>query len=407
MARIEFPEELQKRIQDSGPVDLIVGVTGPADVGALRAKAAACLNGVAGRTVIAYAGAETGDSANEAGVPLQFAAYPMPSTSGIFAFWTDIAEAQRSVVALASAWQARACLVIHSDLLALEAETVRLFVEQVLAGNSDLAMPVYPDGKYDGLINKSILAPLCRALYGRRVSFPLPFDFCAGANMLAKIAERELVHMANEPQLLWPSDVVARNGGQICEAVVNVRHAAQAGGLDLSAVLTELAGSLFLETEACAADWQRVRGSQPVRRFGTPSPQKEDAEPIDSRPMVESFVLGSRNLEEVWRLVLPPATMLELRHLARLDAEHFRMPDALWARIIYDFALAHRMRRVSRTHVLGALTPLYLGWLASYTQEVGGASVQVAESRIEQLARAYEDQKPYFVSRWRWPERVS
>ena len=54
------------------------------------------------------------------------------------------------------------------------------------------------------------------------------------------------------------------------------------------------------------------------------------------------------------------------------------MPDELWARIVYDFALAYRMRRLSRTHVLGALTPLYLGWVASYTQEVGGVTAQEA-----------------------------
>jgi hypothetical protein len=83
------------------------------------------------------------------------------------------------------------------------------------------------------------------------------------------------------------------------------------------------------------------------------------------------------------------------------------MPDALWARIVYDFALAHRMRRMSRSHVLGALTPLYLGWVASYTQEVGAATGEEAEKRLEQLARAYEEQKPYFVSRWRWPKRAS
>jgi hypothetical protein len=188
---------------------------------------------------------------------------------------------------------------------------------------------------------------------------------------------------------------------------VDVRHAPQTDGLDLSGVLTELAGSLFQEVETRAADWQRVRGSQPVARYGEPLNPKEDSQVIDPRPMVESFALASRNLEEVWRLVLPPATMLELVRLARLSPEQFRMPDAVWARIIYDFALAYRMRRLSRAHVLGALTPLYLGWVASYTQEVGGEPAEKADFRIEQLARVFEEQKPYFVSRWRWPQRVN
>lgn len=405
MARIEFPAELQKRIEQSAPVDLVIGLTGPSDTAALRANASACLNGHAAKSVIVYPGnVEPEKEAPDNGV--RFAAYPMPPSANSLALWTDVSAAQRNVLALASAWQARACLVIHSDMAALHAEALRLLTEPVLQGQADLVMPAYPQGKYDSLINKSLLSPLSRALYGRRVRFPLTYEFCAGANVMAKLAEAEQPFAHNESRLLWPANDIAMRGGQIVQAFINVHHASAAGDLDLSAVLSEFAGSLFEEAETCAPFWQRVRGSQPVPRFGDPLPAPEDATPVDARPMVESFVLGSRNLEEVWRLVLPPATILELKRMARLDPDQFRMPDALWARIVYDFVLAYRMRRVSRTHVLGALTPLYLGWVASYTQEVSAATAQETGNRIEQLARAYEDQKPYFVSRWRWPERV-
>jgi len=32
-------------------------------------------------------------------------------------------------------------------------------------------------------------------------------------------------------------------------------------------------------------------------------------------------------------------------------------------------------------------------------------SPEGADARIEQLALAFEAEKPYLVSRWRWPER--
>ena len=83
------------------------------------------------------------------------------------------------------------------------------------------------------------------------------------------------------------------------------------------------------------------------------------------------------------------------------------MPDELWVRIIYDFALAYRLRTINRGHLMGALTPLYLGWVASYVQEVAARSPLAAEQRFEQLARAYEEGKPYLVSRWRWPDRFN
>jgi len=413
MAGIEIPAELQKRMDEIGPVDLVVGVSGPADVDALRAKAAS-LRGVGidgeaappAKIVVAYAGVPGAEPIPVLEGGIQLVAYPPPQAMGSGAFWMDVASAQRSALELAASWRARACLVVYGDLAVLDAETVRPFSEPVLKANVDLVMPVYPAGKYDGLINKSLLAPLSRALYGRRVRWPLPADFCVGANTLVKLTENGAARTQNEPQLLWPSNAVAMYGGQINQAAVKVQHASPVDGLDLTTVLTELAGSLFEEAERCAAYWQRVRGSQVATRYGDPCPPVEHAEPVDPRPMVESFVIGWQNLEEVWRLVLPPATLLELKRLARLEVEQFRMPDALWARMIYDFALAYRMRRINRTHLLGALTPLYLGWVASYTQEVSGATAQEAERRVDQLAKVFEEQKPYFVSRWRWPERV-
>ncbi|MFZ0663775.1 MAG: hypothetical protein WAM66_13860 [Acidobacteriaceae bacterium] len=404
MAGIEFPAELHKKIEETGPVDLMVGVTGPA--GEELCATSACLQGMAAKTVVAYAGVGQAEPVRCSSDVVQLAAYPMRATANSFALWADVAEAQRNVLALAVAWHARACLVIHNDLAALNPEAARLLAEPVLGGQSDLVMPLYPHGKYDGLITKSLLAPMSRALFGMRVQFPLSFDFCAGSHVLAKIAESG-PGRSDGPRLLWATNAVAVQNGQIGQASVNVQHPIQTGDLDLSAILSELVGSLFEEVETYAAQWQRVRGSQPVARYGDAAVLKHDAQPVDPRPMVESFVLGSRNLEEVWRLVLPPATMLDLRRMARMDPESFRMPDALWARIVYDFALAHRMRRVSRSHVLGALTPLYLGWVASYTQEVGGATAEEADRRIEKLARTFEEQKPYLVSRWRWPERVS
>jgi hypothetical protein len=123
--------------------------------------------------------------------------------------------------------------------------------------------------------------------------------------------------------------------------------------------------------------------------------------------MIESFQLGTQNLQDVWGVVLPPTTLLELRKLSRLPREQFRMPDDLWVRIVYDFALGHRLRNISRDHLLRSITPLYLGWIASYALEMERAGPDEVETRIEVLSRAYEANKSYLVSRWRWPDRFN
>jgi len=57
--------------------------------------------------------------------------------------------------------------------------------------------------------------------------------------------------------------------------------------------------------------------------------------------------------------------------------------------------------------MLRALTPIYLGWLASYALEIESAPPHEVEHRLERLCAAFESTKSYFVSRWRWPDRFN
>jgi hypothetical protein len=81
------------------------------------------------------------------------------------------------------------------------------------------------------------------------------------------------------------------------------------------------------------------------------------------------------------------------------------MPDSLWARIVYDFLIAYRLRTINRGHLLGALIPLYLAWVAGHFNVM--ASGTPPERHIEAVAAAFEADKPYLVARWRWPDRFN
>ena len=236
-------------------------------------------------------------------------------------------------------------------------------------------------GKFEGLLNSGILAPLTRALYGKRVRFPLAPDMGISARLLPELEQPSQRLLSQGKTLFWPATEAVLRDRSICQVHLNLHHSATADGLDLSTVLAQTVGPLFAEMETNAALWQRVRGSQPVPTSGTPPPPRTDGASVDVRPMLETFALGSRNLQEMWSMVLPPVTLLELKRLTRLAAEQFRMSDEIWVRIVYDFALAYRLRTLSRTHLLGALTPLYLGWVASHVLEV--SNMRAARSGAE------------------------
>jgi hypothetical protein len=274
----------------------------------------------------------------------------------------------------------------------------------VLASQTDLTVPWYDLPPRSGLVNSAILYPLTRALFASRARFPLAIDLGMSQRMaqhLATVAQRYTV--SNQPEaILWPTHEAAIAGCTVMEVDVGARELPQPAQADINAILSQITGSLFAEVEAKAAYWQRSRPIPPPIQKAASSAASE---PADVSPMVEQFRSAFTNLQEIWSLVLPPQSLLGLKRLSVVEAAAFRMPDSLWVRIIYDFAVAYRLRTINRGHLLGALIPLYLAWVASHINLT--ASNEDAERHIEAVATAFEVDKPYLVSRWRWPDRFN
>ena len=139
---------------------------------------------------------------------------------------------------------------------------------------------------------------------------------------------------------------------QVCEVYLGARIYPPTDWTNISSIVAQVLSPIFLDMERNAACWQRMRASVSVPAIGDPVLVSQDAGTVDISRMVESFQLGNRDLQEIWGLVLPPSTLVELRKLSRLPLEQFHMPDDLWVRIVYDFALAHRLRTINRDHLL-------------------------------------------------------
>jgi glucosylglycerate synthase len=298
---------------------------------------------------------------------------------------------------------ASACVLLGAESNSLQPESIRAFASAVSA--SDLNVGRYHLGANEGLFNSAITYPLTRAVFGARPRFPLALDLGLSTRMAERLATvgQRFTAAGQEDALLWPTAEAAAGSFTSAEIDVPSRTFPQPPAADLNTVLSQIAGSLFSEIEAKATFWQRVRNSPPSR-VSKLVPAPIDGLP-DVAPMLDSFHLAYSNLHELWSLVLPPQSLLGLKHLTLLPASDFRMPDSLWARTIYDFALAYRLRTINRGHLLGALTPLYLAWIASHLTLIRNGTPP--EKHIEELAQVFETDKPYFVSRWRWPDRFN
>jgi hypothetical protein len=304
---------------------------------------------------------------------------------------------------LAQENHASACLLLGAEAHSLHPEAIRALAKSAL--QCDLTVARYDLGPREGLVNSAIFYPVTRALFNTRPRFPLSIDLALSLRMaerLATTAQRFTASGQNDA-LLWPVSEAACINYSIAEVNVGTRTLPQPAVPDLNALLAQISGSLFADIDAKAAFWQRARGTQPNQIITQTTPITDP--PPDIASMLEAFRLAYTNLHEIWSLVLPPNSLLGLKKLSVTQPEIFRMPDNLWARIVYDFILAYRLRTINRGHLLGALTPLYLAWVASHLTLVSKGTTP--EKHIQDLALAFEADKPYLVSRWRWPDRFN
>jgi glucosylglycerate synthase len=321
----------------------------------------------------------------------------------------SISAGYQSIFAASLKLEAQGCCVIVSKLENERPAWVSKFVQPLLEGDFDLVAPYYARPKLEGLLNSAIVSPLCRALYGRRIQNPMGPDLAISQRLFQRVVSTDPNASINRRihPLASLAPLAACGNLRVCQVHLGQRTYPSLDWTNVSSILVEVLDPIFVDMERNAVCWQRVRESLPIPVFGDPYDPSTDAGSVDVDRLVNSFQLGVRDLQEIWSLVLPPTSLFELRKLARLTPEQFVMPDELWVRVVYDFALAHRLRVVNHDHLLRSMTPLYLGWVASHARAIANGGPEGIESRFERLATAYQTNKSYLVSRWRWPDRFN
>jgi hypothetical protein len=239
------------------------------------------------------------------------------------------------------------------------------------------------------------------------VRFPLAIDLGLSPRMAERLgaAAQRFIALNQSEAPLWVVSEAMVAGMKIEEIDAGPRDLPQPADPDLNTILPFVTASLFSDVEAKAAFWQRARVSPPLRKQPPPVQPPASDGPAEVATMLQGFRLAYTNLREIWGLVLPPNTLLGLKRLSLIDGPAFRMPENLWARIVFDFLIAYRLRTLNRGHLLGALIPLYLAWVASHINVI--AAGDNPERHIEAHAAAFEAEKAYLVARWRWPDRFN
>jgi hypothetical protein len=405
--------------------DVVIGVPTYNDVEriepTLRAAQAACaeLPGDAVYAIVLADGGSTDGTVERASsvadsvTPFVHIPYPLDAVdklSGPYRGVPALGNAVRAVFDAARRLGAKACAIVDADVEQFAPGWLEALVHPIVALEYDFVTPYYAPRKHAGAINNGLVYPLVRALYGKRVRYPIGGDFAASARLIDRYATDAAwaTDAVRSTADLWLTTRALSEGARVGQAMLGVKRLGwRDPGADASGALSKVLSALFLGAEQWRAVWQRVRGSEPTPLFGAGDAIDPASLTVDVRRHADAFKLAAKHLQEVWGLVLPPRTILDLRKLATQPPPTFRLPDALWARIVYDFAIAFHQRTLNREHVLAAFAPLFSAWVASFTCETQDASVAESDERLEQLCLQFEGEKPYLISRWRWPDRFS
>lgn len=313
-------------------------------------------------------------------------------------------SAFRSVFEIARTLNAQACAVVDSDLRSIAPEWIELLVKPVLEGGFDYVSPLYHRHKFDGTITNSIVYPLTRALYGRRVRQPIGGDFGFSGKLAQFYLTKDVwqTDVARFGIDIWMTTTALANDFKVAQSFLGAKiHDAKDPGADLSDMLYQVVSATFDLMENYAEIWQPIRDSEPVPMFGFEYGVGLEHINVNTARMLHLFREGIRNLREVWLEILGAGDLREVERVGALDDAAFHFPPGLWSRIVYDYALAYHRRKMPAEHLIKSLTPLYIGKTASFVMAAQDMSHAEAEAEIEKLCMEFESNKDYLTTHWK------
>jgi glycosyltransferase involved in cell wall biosynthesis len=312
-------------------------------------------------------------------------------------------SAFRTIFEIADILDVKACAVVDSDLRSITPEWIELLLKPVMSGDFDYVSPLYLRHKYDGTITNSIVYPLTRALYGKRIRQPIGGDFgfsgpLARFYLTKDVWESDVARYGID---IWMTTTAVANDFRVAQAFLGAKiHDPKDPGADLSAMLFQVTGAAFDLMDIYADVWKKVKSSEKVPTFGFRYAVGVEAVNVNVDAMIERFRLGVRELCDIWRMFLPDETVSFLKRSCDAPKDECTIPDEQWVDIIYAFSRAFHERVLNHEHLLKSLTPLYIGRVASFVRETWNSDSEEVEERIERLCGVFEERKPLLIENW-------
>lgn len=301
---------------------------------------------------------------------------------------------------------AKAIIVVDADLKSITPGWIR-YLGEPLMGRFDYVTPIYVRHKYDGTITNHIAYPLLRTLYGLRVRQPIGGDFGFSGKLARAFLSEKLWNdkIANFGIDIWMTTIAIARQFNICQAFLGTPkiHKAKDPAADLSSMFTQVVSTLFdfmLDYEYL---WEDTKESRPssIYGFGLGVDEKPPAISVNTDILFKNFLSGFDKYGKLWEKIIPLPEYTEIeRHRHIKDKNQFYYHSSLWARILFNFAIAYKNNKIDRNKILEALIPFYHSRILSYVNRTKNLDTREAEEYLENIARVFEAEKYYLIERW-------
>jgi hypothetical protein len=311
--------------------------------------------------------------------------------------------ALQTILAAAELLRANASAVISPDTTSIEPEWMERLLRPVSRDNFDLVTPIYGRHKFEGLLVRSLVYPMSRALYAKRVREPYPTEFAfsgrLGSHFLAQdIWSQEVGHIGAEIYLV----ISAIAGGfRLAQSFVGTKsRVMDHSSGDLVFAMRQTVGVLFWSLEQYFPLWSAQTESQSIPTIGAEHEISEEPIRVNRKRLHEMFVRGVAEIEPVLRSILSAQTLDDLKRAAAVPEETFQYSDELWVRSAYEFAASYHKAVISRDHIIQAMAPLYRGKAYTFLEQNRETTPTEMESNVEALCQEFERSKPYLLELW-------
>jgi glucosylglycerate synthase len=297
-------------------------------------------------------------------------------------------------------------VVLEADIRNVAPHWIRNLGEPIRKG-SGYVCPLYVRHKYEATLTSSLVYPLMRCLYGRRVRQPNVGDFGFRGDLVdvflkSPVWTDSVQHFGVD---IWMTTIALNARLPICQSLIGSPkiHRKKDPYAHLPVLFPQVISTIFDMMTVYADFWHRVKWSKPTLLFGTDSHEAETPVPaeVNVGRLHERFLEGFDKYNGMWQNVYDQTVCPKLQEIRGLDLQHFSFPTQTWAKILFDMAKAYsRAGESQRAVLLDSLLPLYLGKVLSFVKKTERMSIQQAEDYVENECTTFEETKPYLLKVW-------